>query len=55
MAKKGNRQLVRFMNKKTGTFYVSEKNRVNTTDKLKIKKFDIKTRKHEEFEEVKIK
>lgn len=43
------------MNKKTGTFYVSDKNRINTKDKLKVKKFDKKTGKHEEFEEVKIK
>lgn len=43
------------MNKKSGTFYVSEKNRINKTDKIKIKKFDKKTGKHEEFEEVKIK
>ncbi len=55
MAKKGNRQLVRLINKITGTFYVSEKNRVNTTDKMKVKKFDKKTGKHEMFEEIKIK
>jgi len=55
MARKGNRILIKLVNKKTGTFYVTEKNRVNTTDKLKVKKFDKKTRKHEEFEEQKIK
>lgn len=55
MAKRGNRQLIRLMNKKTGTFYVAQKNRVNTTDKLKLKKFDPKTKKHEMFEETKIK
>jgi|GEM_PF-1447625 len=42
MAKKGNRQLIKLRNKKTGTFYVSQKNRVNTTDKLQLKKFDPK-------------
>jgi large subunit ribosomal protein L33 len=55
MARKGNRILIKLVNKKTGTFYVSEKNRINTTDKLKVKKFDPKTKKHEEFEEQKIK
>jgi large subunit ribosomal protein L33 len=54
MAKKGNRQIVKFVNPKTGTFYVATKNRVNTTDKLKLKKFDKKTKKHEVFEERKI-
>lgn len=55
MAKKGNRQLIRLMNKKTGSFYVTEKNRVNTNDKMKVKKFDKKSGQHETFEEVKIK
>ena len=55
MAKRGNRQLIRLHNPKTGTFYVTTKNRVNTTDKLELKKFDPKTRKHEIFVEKKIK
>lgn len=55
MAKRGNRQLIRLINKVTGTFYVTQKNRVNTTDKLKVKKYDKKTGKHETFEEVKVK
>ncbi|MBN1331266.1 50S ribosomal protein L33 [Candidatus Dojkabacteria bacterium] len=55
MAKKGNRQLIKLRNKNTGTFYVSQKNRVNTTDKVGVKKFDKKTGKHELFEEEKIK
>lgn len=55
MAKKGQRILVRLMNKATGTFYVSQKSRINTKDKVKVKKFDVKTGKHETFEEVKIK
>ena len=55
MAKKGNRILVRLINKVTGTFYVTTKNRVNTKDKLEVKKYDPKTRKHEVFKEVKIK
>ena len=55
MAKKGNRQLIRLRNKLTGTFYISQKNRVNTTDKMAVKKFDNKTGKHELFEEEKVK
>ena len=55
MAKKGNRQLIRLRNKETGTFYISQKNRVNTTDKLELKKFDSKTGKRELFTEEKSK
>ncbi|MFQ5492544.1 MAG: 50S ribosomal protein L33 [Candidatus Dojkabacteria bacterium] len=55
MAKRGNRILIKLVNKQTGTFYVTSKNRINTTDKLKVKKFDKKTGKHETFEEAKIK
>ena len=53
MAKKGNRQLIKLRNKETGTFYITEKNRVNTTDKLKLKKFDKKIGKPGLFEEEK--
>jgi large subunit ribosomal protein L33 len=42
MAKKGNRQLIKLVNPETGTFYMTVKNRVNTTDKIEIKKFDKK-------------
>jgi len=55
MAKKGNRIIVKLVNPTTGTFYVTTKNRVNTNDKIKIKKFDRKTKKHENFEERKVK
>lgn len=55
MAKKGNRIIVKMVNPETGTFYVTTKNRVNTTDKMEDKKFDKKTRKHEKFTEQKIK
>ncbi|HLD03912.1 MAG TPA: 50S ribosomal protein L33 [Candidatus Dojkabacteria bacterium] len=55
MARKGNRIIIKLVNKKTGSFYVTTKNRINTTDKLKIKKFDRKTKKHELFEEGKMK
>jgi large subunit ribosomal protein L33 len=55
MAKKGNRILIRLANKKTGSFYVTSKNRIETKDKIKIKKFDPKLRKHVLFEEEKVK
>ncbi|KXK26670.1 MAG: 50S ribosomal protein L33 [candidate division WS6 bacterium OLB20] len=55
MAKKGNRILIKLVNKKTGTFYVTSKNRINTNDKIAMTKFDPKTGKHEKFEETKIK
>lgn len=53
--KKGNRIIIKLVNKITGTFYVVKKNRINTPDKLKVKKFDKKTKKHEVFTEEKIK
>jgi len=55
MARRGNRIIIRLTNKKTGTTYTTTRNRVNTTEKLKIKKFDKKTKKHELFEETKVK
>lgn len=54
MAKKGNRQIIKLMNKETGTSYYVTKNRVNVTEKLEMKKFDPKTKKHELFKEEKI-
>ncbi len=39
----------------TGYFYTTTKNRRNTPDKLKIKKYDPVVRKHVEFVEKKIK
>lgn len=54
MAKKGQRQITKFLNKATGSFYTSFKNKLNTKDKLSIKKYDPKTKKHETFEEVKM-
>ncbi|QQR93542.1 50S ribosomal protein L33 [bacterium] len=53
MAKKGNRKLIKLINKATGSFYVSWKNSMNTKDKMTVKKFDPKTKKHEEFTETK--
>ncbi len=55
MAKKGNRQIIKLINKKTGTAYYVTKNRINVTEKLKLQKFDPKTGKHEEFNEAKLK
>lgn len=39
----------------TGFFYTTTKNKRNTTDKLKLKKYDPVIRKHVEFVEAKIK
>ncbi|RAL20404.1 50S ribosomal protein L33 [Lujinxingia vulgaris] len=39
----------------TGYFYTTTKNKRNTPDKLRIKKFDPKVRKYVEFVEAKIK
>ena len=55
MAMHGKRILIRMVNKATGTFYVTVKNPRNTTEKLRLKKYDKKTRKIEEFVEDKIK
>tara|TARA_B100001989_G_C24321477_1_gene355394 strand:+ start:480 stop:647 length:168 start_codon:yes stop_codon:yes gene_type:complete len=55
MAMHGKRILIKMVNKATGTFYVTVKNPKNTTDKLKLKKYDKKTRKVEEFVEDKVK
>jgi large subunit ribosomal protein L33 len=54
MAKKGHRQIIKFKNSATGSFYTTYKNKLNTKDKLTIKKFDPVTGKHEEFVETKI-
>lgn len=53
--KKGKVVYVRMLNPKTGTSYITKKNRTNTQDPLKMKKFDKKTGKHENFEERKLK
>ena len=39
----------------TGYFYTTKKNPRNTTEKLSLKKYDPKVRKHVEFKEAKIK
>jgi ribosomal protein L33 len=45
MAKKGNRQIYKVINKETGSFYVSAFNRLNKIP-AEIKKFDKKLKKH---------
>ena len=55
MAMHGKRILIKLVNKATGSYYVTVKNPKNTTDKLRLKKYDKKTRKIEEFVEDKIK
>lgn len=56
MAKKGNTILIKLANPNTGTYYTSKKNTKspNTTEKLRFRKYDKKTRKHEEFIEGKL-
>lgn len=39
----------------TGTFFLAKKNPKTLTEKLKMKKYDKKSRKHEEFVEKKLK
>ena len=39
----------------TGHFYTTTKNKSNTPDKMSIKKFDPKARKHVEYKEARLK
>lgn len=56
MAKKGPREIIKLESSAdTGYFYTTTKNKKNTTEKLKIKKYDPVVRKHVEFKEGKIK
>ena len=53
-SKKGNRVLVGLACEETGMrIYVTSKNRVNTKEKLRLKKYNPKLRKHTWFSEVK--
>jgi len=55
MAKTG-RELIKLESTAgTGTFYVTDKNRRTMTQKLELKKYDPKVRKHVKFVEKKIK
>lgn len=50
------RELIRLISSAgTGYFYVTTKNKRTMTQKLKIKKYDPKARKHVEFTEAKMK
>jgi|GEM_PF-448094 len=55
MAKKGNRIIIKLINKTTGTAYYVTKNRINVTEKISMQKFDHVTGKHEKFDEAKLK
>jgi len=56
MAKKGPRATIKLESSAdTGYCYYSQKNSRNTTEKLKIKKYDPVVRKHVEFTEGKMK
>lgn len=53
MAKKGNRQVIYLHNKQTGEEIQTSKNRINSKEKLTLKKYSKKLHKHIEFTEYK--
>lgn len=56
MAKSTKREKIKLVSSAgTGYFYTTIKNRKNTPDKLRLKKYDPKIRQHVEFVESKIK
>lgn len=56
MAKKGAREKIRMVcSEGSGHFYTTVKNRRNTTEKLELKKYNPKLRKHVLYKEGKIK
>jgi large subunit ribosomal protein L33 len=55
MAKKGPRATTRLKSTKSSYVYYTTKNSRNTTDKLKLKKFDPTVKQHVEFVEEKMK
>lgn len=56
MAKKGHRELIKLESTAgTGVFYVTQKNKNNTKEKLVLTKYDKKAKKHVEFKETKLK
>jgi large subunit ribosomal protein L33 len=55
MAKKGPRATTRLKSTKSAHVYYTTKNSRNTTEKLKLKKFDPIVKKHVEFVEEKMK
>lgn len=53
---KSNREKVKLVSEEgTGEYYTTDKNKRNTPDKLRFKKYDKKLRKHVMFKEDKIK
>jgi large subunit ribosomal protein L33 len=46
-------KLVKIQNKETKTIYFTRKNKKTVTEKLKLKKYDKKLRKHVVFNEIK--
>lgn len=56
MAKKGKREKIKLESTAgTGYFYTTTKNKTNTPNKLELKKYDPKARKHVVFKETKLK
>ena len=55
MAKGGRENIKLESTAGTGQFYTTHKNKKTTPDKLLIKKFDPKARKHVDYKEVKLK
>lgn len=56
MAKKGSRENVKMESSlKNGYFYITQKNKKTSKEKLVLKKYDPKARQHVEFKEVKLK
>ncbi len=56
MAAKGGREKIKLESTAgTGHFYTTDKNKKTTPEKLLMKKFDPKARKHVEYKEIKLK
>lgn len=53
MAKKGHRQHIILENSESGLQYHTTKNKNNTSERLRVKKYDKKLRKHVEYVEKK--
>jgi large subunit ribosomal protein L33 len=55
MQKKRNNNLIKLLSSaKTGTFYISKKNKSSIKEKLALKKYDLKIRKHVLFHETRL-
>jgi large subunit ribosomal protein L33 len=55
MAKSAREKIKMVSSAGTGHFYTTTKNKRNTPDKLEMKKYDPKVRKHVQYKEAKIK